>query len=88
MTSRRSFLLGLGTALAAPAIVRAESLMQIAVLRESVDPLTLTGTYQRLIHMPPAYRGSLLTVEAFEQAVEEAMRLTGLHDLFSARTFT
>jgi hypothetical protein len=31
MTSRRSFLLGLGTALAAPAIVRAESLMKLWV---------------------------------------------------------
>lgn len=33
--SRRTFLLGAATALAAPAVVRAESLMQIAALRES-----------------------------------------------------
>lgn len=37
MTSRRGFLLGIGAVLAAPAIVKAESLMKIAVLRESVD---------------------------------------------------
>ena len=36
--NRRGLLLGLGAALAAPAIVRAESLMQIAVLRETVTP--------------------------------------------------
>lgn len=33
--SRRGFLLGLGAALAAPAVVRAESLMNIAVLRQT-----------------------------------------------------
>jgi hypothetical protein len=33
---RRGFLFGLGAALTAPAIVRAESLMRIAVLRETV----------------------------------------------------
>ncbi len=41
MTSRRSFLIGIGAALAAPAVGRAESLMKIAVLRETavaVDP--------------------------------------------------
>lgn len=36
MTSRRGFLLGLGSVLAAPAIVKAESLMKIAVLRADV----------------------------------------------------
>lgn len=41
MTNRRSFLLGIGAALAAPAIVRAESLMKVAVLRETVPPLLL-----------------------------------------------
>lgn len=35
---RRSFLLGFGAALATPAIVRAENIMQIAVLRESLIP--------------------------------------------------
>lgn len=34
MTNRRGFLLGLGAALAAPSIVRAESLMKIAQLRQ------------------------------------------------------
>lgn len=33
MTSRRGFLIGLGAALAAPAVVKADSLMKIAVLR-------------------------------------------------------
>lgn len=33
---RRAFLTGIAAALAAPAIVRAESLMQIAVLKETV----------------------------------------------------
>lgn len=36
MTTRRGFLIGIGAALAAPAIVRAESLMKVAALRESV----------------------------------------------------
>lgn len=34
--NRRSLLLGLGAALAAPAIVKAESLMKIAALREDI----------------------------------------------------
>lgn len=37
MTNRRAFILGLTSALAAPAVVRAESLMHIAVLRSSVS---------------------------------------------------
>jgi hypothetical protein len=41
MTSRRSFLIGIGAALAAPAIVRADSLMKIAVLRKSLNEATL-----------------------------------------------
>jgi hypothetical protein len=36
MIGRRGFLIGLGAALSAPAIVRAESLMHIAVLRDSI----------------------------------------------------
>lgn len=36
--NRRGLLLGLTASLAAPAIVRAESLMQIAVLRETLAP--------------------------------------------------
>ena len=36
MTSRRSFLLGLGATLAAPAIVRAESLMKLYVPKPEV----------------------------------------------------
>lgn len=51
MISRRGFLLGLGAALAAPAVVRAESLMKIAVLRK--EALTEV-TFIRLIEqMPP-----------------------------------
>lgn len=34
---RRAFITGMAAALAAPAIVRAESIMQVAVLRESVQ---------------------------------------------------
>lgn len=41
MTNRRAFLLGLGSALAAPAVVKAESLMRIAALRESVNLNTI-----------------------------------------------
>lgn len=36
---RRLFLFGAATALAAPAVMRAEGLMRIAVLRESVAPM-------------------------------------------------
>ncbi len=36
MTSRRGFLLGAAAFIASPAIVRAESLMKIAVLRDSI----------------------------------------------------
>lgn len=39
MTDRRSFLLGFGAILAAPAVVRAESLMRVAALRSSVLPV-------------------------------------------------
>lgn len=38
MSDRRGFLLGLGAFLAAPAIVRADSLMRVAVLRETILP--------------------------------------------------
>lgn len=38
MSNRRSFLLGFGAILAAPAVVRAESLMRVAALRSSVLP--------------------------------------------------
>lgn len=38
MTSRRGFLIGIGAALAAPAIVKAESLMKIAQLRRVYEP--------------------------------------------------
>jgi hypothetical protein len=41
MTSRRTFLLGAASALAAPAVVRAESLMQIAALREDLTEANL-----------------------------------------------
>lgn len=36
--NRRSLLLGIGAAIAAPAVVRADSIMKIAVLRDSVAP--------------------------------------------------
>lgn len=37
MIDRRGFLLGLGAALAAPAVVRAENIMRVAVLRKSAS---------------------------------------------------
>ena len=40
-SNRRGFLIGLGAALAAPAVVRAESLMKMAVLRKSLNEQTL-----------------------------------------------
>ena len=42
MTSRRSFLLGFGAALAAPAIVRADSIMRVAALRQTLNERTAT----------------------------------------------
>lgn len=36
--TRRNFIIGLGTLLSTPAIVKAENLMKIAVIRNSVDP--------------------------------------------------
>ena len=39
MTTRRSFLLGFGAALAAPAIVRADSLMKIVVPARRIIPV-------------------------------------------------
>lgn len=42
--NRRSLLLGLGSALAAPAIVKAENLMKIAALRE--DIVVMPGVYE------------------------------------------
>lgn len=44
MTSRRGFLIGIGAALGAPAIVRAESLMKIAAVRRSLNAQTLIET--------------------------------------------
>jgi hypothetical protein len=41
ITSRRGFILGLGAALAAPAIVKAEGLMKIAVLRQELNEASL-----------------------------------------------
>lgn len=60
---RRGFLLGLGAALiAAPAVVRAESLMKVMVLRESVAPefyiepiLTETEGYWLRLRGPLVY---------------------------------
>lgn len=54
MTSRRGFLIGIGAALAAPAIVKAESLMKIAQLRGVYEPplvlseRTITELFTRL----------------------------------------
>ncbi len=53
MTSRRSFLLGLGTVLAAPALVRAESVMRIAALRKSVDTIFIPSGRFSVITLPP-----------------------------------
>lgn len=44
--NRRAFILGATAALAAPAVVRAESLMQIAVLRENAPRLIQLTTGQ------------------------------------------
>ncbi len=38
MTNRRSFLIGIGSALAAPAIVRADSLMKLWVPKPNITP--------------------------------------------------
>lgn len=54
MTGRRGFLIGIGAALAAPAIVKAESLMKIAQLRRVYEPplilseRTVTELFTRL----------------------------------------
>lgn len=48
MANRRGFLLGIGAALAAPAIVRADSLMKIAVLRESLYEATVRNALRQL----------------------------------------
>lgn len=62
MTSRRAFLLGIGAALAAPAIVKAESLMKIAAMRESVAPL---------LPYPPAPPILLFTKEMLDRVMRE-----------------
>lgn len=49
MADRRSFLLGLGAALAAPAVVRADSLMKIAMLRQSLNDRTATDVLTEVI---------------------------------------
>jgi hypothetical protein len=53
MTSRRGFLIGIGAALAAPAIVKAESLMKIAALRESLNEHTITKLFIGPISINP-----------------------------------
>lgn len=53
MTNRRSFLLGIGAALAAPAIVRAESIMKVAVLRESLTQGSLERILMQLAPRQP-----------------------------------
>lgn len=48
MSTRRGFLIGIGAALAAPAIVKAESLMKIAVLRRPLSERTITELFMTL----------------------------------------
>lgn len=57
MTSRRGFLLGLGAALAAPAVVRAESLMKIAALRQQLNEASLLEfiASERILVVEPAF---------------------------------
>lgn len=55
MTSRRGFLLGLGAALAAPAIVRSESLMKIAVLRDSIVGLDVAAPASDIVTLHEIY---------------------------------
>lgn len=50
MTSRRSFLIGIGAALAAPAVVRADSLMRLWVPKPKPKPVL-----PRYIHIGMAY---------------------------------
>jgi hypothetical protein len=45
MTSRRGFILGIASLIAAPAIVKAESIMRIAALRETFNPAGLPLDY-------------------------------------------
>ena len=47
---RRSLLLGFGSLLAAPAIVRAESIMKVAALRASI-PISGTGTMSETVFL-------------------------------------
>lgn len=58
MTSRRAFLLGLTSALAAPAIVRADSLMKLWV--PAKVPLTEAALEQALFNLPLSPVGSVL----------------------------
>lgn len=63
LTSRRSFLLGLGSALvaapaAAPAVVRAASLMPVRGIIQPIEPLPIDPVYLDLLRqrMNDAYR--------------------------------
>ncbi len=87
MTNRRAFLLGLGTALAAPAIVRTDSLMKLWVPPKTSWGTLLNQNGLKLTWLTPedlaAWRpGSMLIESAVQysipfEAYKEFARMTG-----------
>lgn len=78
--NRRRLLLGAGAALAAPAIVRAESLMKIAQLRRATDRqfgmyVNPTGFGLTSLDMLDDYEEGWWTVDLSEVSLERVMTL-------------
>lgn len=75
MTSRRAFLFGAAATLAAPAVVRAESLMKIAALRDSTVNFN-AAMLERLIVDSEVWQWRELKVTYIMSC--EAIRASGL----------
>ncbi len=76
MTSRRAFLLGFGSALAAPAIVRVESIMPLWVPKPDFRPL-----YSGFEIIPPLSLEDLIFAN---NALLSALKKTGIQRIFEA----
>ena len=73
---RRSFLLGLTSALAAPAVVHADSLMKLATLRQSIEMIEPAYNWKSRfigVALTSAMKGEVATV-LLSSSIEDAQR--------------
>jgi hypothetical protein len=74
MHSRRNFLIGVGAALAAPAIVRAESLMLIVPKRAKLIALLPAGTYEAALFEILAWHNPMYAMPLHSSGREQAVK--------------